>query len=101
MRWCESAGGGFENRRAADVWVREHRKRRNRRQTAVPVAFTNGLSQPPAIDDETRPVGHLVVEPHRGLVGLVRLPVDAGDAGGPGLVVHALDQRLADALAAS
>jgi hypothetical protein len=44
MRWRESAGGGVENRRAADVRVREHRKRRNRRQTAAPVAFADGLA---------------------------------------------------------
>ncbi|GLS40297.1 hypothetical protein GCM10010869_58940 [Mesorhizobium tianshanense] len=28
----ESYGGGFENRSAADIWVREHRKRRKRYQ---------------------------------------------------------------------
>ncbi len=42
MRWSESAGGDFENRGAADVKVREHRKRKNHRQTAASVALSGG-----------------------------------------------------------
>src|SRR5882757_8909675 len=37
--WRESAGGGVETRRAADMVVREHRKRRGRHQTAAPARF--------------------------------------------------------------
>ncbi|OWK18642.1 hypothetical protein AJ88_00125 [Mesorhizobium amorphae CCBAU 01583] len=38
----ESAGVVFENRRAADIWVREHRKRRKPRQMAAGVEFMKG-----------------------------------------------------------
>ena len=43
---CSGApyGGGFENRSAADIWVREHRKRRKRHQVTAGVEFPDGLS---------------------------------------------------------
>ena len=53
-----------------------------------------------AIDHEAGVIGDVIVKPHRGLVGLVRLPVDARRARQPGLLVHGFDQHFADALAA-
>ncbi|GLS40148.1 hypothetical protein GCM10010869_57450 [Mesorhizobium tianshanense] len=43
IRSGEAYGGGFENRSAADIWVREHRKRRKRHQMAARVEFPNRL----------------------------------------------------------
>src|SRR5689334_12634325 len=49
-------------------------------------------SQQLAIDHEAGPLRDLVVEPHRGVVGLMGLPVDARTSGVRGLFVDAVDQ---------
>src|SRR5260221_3728620 len=53
-----------------------------------------------AVDDESRALRDLVVEPHRRRVRLVRLPVDARRTGLARLRVDRLDQRAPDTLAA-
>src|SRR6185437_13521796 len=58
-----------------------------------------GASNILAIDDESKMRGDLVVERSRGAVGLVGLPVDARRTGKPRLLIDALDQGAADALA--
>src|SRR6266850_25300 len=52
------------------------------------------------IHDESGPLGDPVVQAHRGLVRLVRVPVDTTRAALPGSLVHRLDQRTAHALPA-
>ena len=52
------------------------------------------------VDEEARLLRDLVVEAHRGRVGLVRLPVHAGRARGGGGREDLLDERATDALAA-
>ena len=57
-------------------------------------------SQQLAIDHEAGVLGDLVVELHRGVVGLVRLPVHPGRSGEFCLLIDAVDEGPADALAA-
>ena len=50
IRSGEPYGGDFENRSAADIWVREHRKRGKRHQMAARVEFPNGLLAANAVE---------------------------------------------------
>src|SRR6266542_3448229 len=65
IRSGESNGGGFENRSAADIWVREHRKRRERHQMAARVEFPNGLLAVASARDSSLAGVH-IDEPYRG-----------------------------------
>src|ERR1700686_3679508 len=53
-----------------------------------------------AVNDEARALGHLVVKLHRDQIGFVGMPIDAGRASDPGLLVDCVDQRSANSIAA-
>ena len=66
IRSAEANGAAFENRSAADVQVREHRKRRKSHQASGKVEFACSLSAPVVAID-----GHIflgeIAGPHRRL----------------------------------